>query len=110
MTIAIADLAVFAEDGQRSSGATAVVDGSAFVRHEDRARAEEAIEAALVAEGIVTGEQFNAALNAYLARTDGEDCDAALADKYERILSASDIALTKGWHDPDGASLSIGRL
>lgn len=85
-----------------------IVLGSKFVRDEDLRRAEQAIDATLVHEGIKTTEQFSAALDEYVKRSECESCDDALADKYERVVSAGDIALTDGWHDPHGASLSVG--
>ncbi len=82
--------------------------GSQFITDADRYRAEDAIEAVLEREGITTDEQLKASLLAFIARTECEPCDETLADKYERIQSAGDIALTKGWRDPNGAGLSLG--
>ena len=85
-----------------------IIDGAKFVEQEDRSRAEAAIDAALDREGITTTEQLEAALLASVARSECEPHDAALADAYERIVSAGDVALTEGWLKPNGAGLSIG--
>lgn len=85
-----------------------IVTGSQFVGPDDLHRAEHAIDAALAREGIETTEQLSAALDEYVKRSECETCDDQMADRYERIVSAGDIALTEGWGDPNGASLSIG--
>ena len=85
-----------------------IIDGAKFVEQADRSRAEAAIDAALDREGITTTEQLEAALLASVARSKREPHDAALADAYERIVSAGDVALTEGWLKPNGAGLSIG--
>jgi len=82
--------------------------GSNFVTEQDRYRAEAAIDAAMLREGITTDEEFKEALTAFIARSECEDHNATLAAKYERIQQSGDAALTLGWHNPDGASLSLG--
>lgn len=82
--------------------------GNKFVTDADRYRAEAAIDAALVRESITTDEQFKATVIAFVARSECEPHDAALADSYERIRSEGDVALTKDWGDPSSASISLG--
>lgn len=81
--------------------------GANFVKDEDVQRAQQAINSALVREGLETTEQLRAARDEYDKRIESQDCDDELADKYEHVVSAGDLALTEGWHNPDGASLSV---
>lgn len=84
-----------------------ICDGSRFVGDEDIERAEDAINAAIEREGWTTAEQLRAAQAEQLLRGEMEPHDAALADAWERIESAGNIALTAGWHNPNGAGLTV---
>lgn len=70
----------------------------------DRARAVEAAEAALV--GIDAKAAYAAYSAAVEADTDPRDY-SDLAAAWDRADSAANIALTEGWHDPNGASVEI---
>ena len=85
-----------------------ITHGHNYVSQDDRYRAENAIDEALAAEGITTTAEFAACLDAFIARSECEPCNDALADKYDRIRSAGDIALTFGWVHTDDAGLSLG--
>ena len=85
-----------------------ITHGFNSVKSDDLYRAEEAIDASLAKSGITTPEQFKDCLMDYVARTEGGDHNAKQADIYEGAVSAGDIALTMGWHNPDGASISLG--
>ena len=85
-----------------------ITHGSNSVTSDDRYRAEESIDAFLAKSNIASAKQFEECLIAFVARINSEDHDATKADIYEGAVSAGDIALTMGWHNPDGASISLG--
>lgn len=84
-----------------------ITDGGRFVGDDDIERAEAAIEAAIEREGWTTVEQLRTAQAAQLLRGEMEPHDATLADAWERVESAGNIALTEGWRDPNGAGLAV---
>lgn len=84
-----------------------ITDGSRFVASDDIERAEAAVEAAIEREGWTTVEQLREAQAAQLLRGEMEPHDTTLADAWERVESAGNIALTEEWHDPNGAALVV---
>ncbi|WP_116402472.1 hypothetical protein [Methylovirgula sp. 4M-Z18] len=73
----------------------------------DIARAEEAVRAALVKEHLDTTEALAAAHAEYMKREDGEAHDAVLAEAFDHVQTAGELALMEGWHDICDASMVL---
>lgn len=73
---------------------------------DDKARALDAAEAVFTAANVSPAEAYAEFMCQWLA-TDTRETMHGLALVWIDAESAADIALTKGWHNPNGASCTI---
>lgn len=79
--------------------------GSQFVSQADRDRALEAAVAALGSvDPISAATEYDQQINAAMGDTSKL---TGLAEAWDHVQSAANVALTKGWHDPDGAYCEV---
>lgn len=81
-----------------------VIAGSASVRPEDRARAE---KAALRVLGNADPAEACAEYQRQFKALEGIEGMTGLAALWERAEAEANIALTEGWHDPNGGACTI---
>ncbi len=81
-----------------------ILHGSASVTDEDRERAK---AAALAVLGDVDPAAAYAEFQRQFELLDGIEGMTGLAALWERADSAANVALTDGWHNPDGGACSI---
>lgn len=81
-----------------------IIYGSASVTNEDRERAK---NAALAVLGDVNYSTAYAEYHRQFVKLDGHDGMTGLAALWIEAEKAADLALTRGWYNPDGASCAI---